>query len=142
MKCGSNLARVAAVVLFCLALAATGCMRSAPILNINNAPVPAGKDAAKPMPLDQMATAIQAAGAGLGWMCAVESPGHIVATLNVRSHQAVVDIVYDAKVYNINYKTSTNLNAGNGKIHSNYNGWVENLNKAIQQELTRAAGEK
>ena len=37
------------------------------------------------------------------------TPGKIVGKLNLRSHQVVVDIAYDAKSYNIRYKSSKGL---------------------------------
>jgi len=39
----------------------------------------------------------------------VATPGKIVGKLNLRSHQVVVDIAYDAKSYNIRYKSSKGL---------------------------------
>ena len=50
----------------------------------------------------------------------------------------MVDIKYDHKSYSIDYKDSTNLNhdAAKGQIHRNYNGWIQNLDKAIQAQLS------
>ena len=39
----------------------------------------------------------------------VATPGKIVGKLNLLAHQAVVDIAYDAKSYNIRYKSSKGL---------------------------------
>jgi hypothetical protein len=47
----------------------------------------------------------------------------------------VVDIPYSAKSYSITYKSSSNLNYDGTTIHSNYNGWVQNLHKAINTQL-------
>ena len=83
-----------------------------------------------------MKKAIIAAGAGLGWAMNSTEPGHIVGTLNVRSHGAVVDIPYTTESYSILYKDSTNLKySSSGTIHSNYNGWIQNLNRAIKANL-------
>ena len=51
--------------------------------------------------------------------------------------RAVVDIEYTAKVYSINYKESSpSLHYDGRSIHSNYNGWIENLDRAIRNRLT------
>lgn len=48
---------------------------------------------------------------------------------------AQVDIPYNAKAYSIQYKNSANLKYDGVSIHSNYNGWVQNLDRAIQSRL-------
>jgi len=105
-----------------------------PIRNVENAPI----NVSSPnYDLSDVTKGIQRAGAGLGWQMKEATPGHIVGTLYLRSHVAVVDIVYTLDEYSINYKTSTNLNydAGNGTIHKNYNGWIQNLTNAINAQL-------
>jgi hypothetical protein len=105
-----------------------------PIRNIDNAPV----NVSSPnYDLSDVTKAIQSAGAGLGWQMKEATPGHIVGTLYLRSHVAVVDIVYTLDDYSINYKSSTNLNynAANNTIHKNYNGWIQNLTNAINARL-------
>lgn len=82
----------------------------------------------------QRAIQIRRAGASLGWVIADAGPGRLRGTLDLRSHQAVVDIPYDRRRFSILYAGSTNLNVGNGMIHSNYNGWVRNLQNAIIRE--------
>ena len=39
------------------------------------------------------------------------------------------------KSYSIEYKASDNLRYDGQKIHSNYNGWIQNLDKAIKTEI-------
>jgi hypothetical protein len=80
-------------------------------------------------------TAIIRAGSGLGWQMQPEGPGRLKGTLNVRSHMAVIDVTHDTKSYSIKYRDSTGLNAKDGTIHKNYNGWVQNLDKRIRNEL-------
>jgi hypothetical protein len=46
-----------------------------------------------------------------------------------------VDIRYDTSSYDITYRDSHNLDYDGEKIHSNYNGWIQNLDDAIQNEL-------
>jgi hypothetical protein len=90
--------------------------------------------------LDQVEKAILSAATSSkpAWSMRVASPGHIVASLHVRSHTAVVDIAYSTKTYSITYNTSTNLkyDAEAKTIHSNYNGWIQNLDSAIKGNLS------
>jgi hypothetical protein len=46
-------------------------------------------------------------------------------------------VTYDTKTYNIQYKDSSNLDYNGTSIHKNYNGWVENLDKAIRSQLAK-----
>nr|WP_256834309.1 hypothetical protein [Pseudomonas oleovorans] len=62
---------------------------------------------------------------------APQSPG--------RDHQAEITIPYSASSYSIRYRDSQNLGYKNGKIHRNYNKWIHNLDRSIQQELNRAS---
>lgn len=104
------------------------------IHNVENAPVVAANTN---YDLSDVTKAIQRAGIGLGWQMKEETPGHIVARLNVRSHLAVVDITYTLDDFNINYKDSNNLkyDPGNNTIHRNYNSWIQNLTNAINVQL-------
>jgi len=108
-----------------------GC-RSNPVFNIENAPI---EISAKHSSND-IKKAIIRAGAGLGWQMKAKKRGHIVAYLYLRKHVAIVDITYTKKSYNIRYKSSQNLNYDGTNIHKNYNGWVQNLNRQIQVQLT------
>ncbi|MEX0693026.1 MAG: hypothetical protein WD075_01150 [Rhodospirillales bacterium] len=74
---------------------------------------------------------IKLAGASLGWQVKQASPGKLIATLPIRTHVAIVDITHDTKQFSIMYKDSTNLDYDGTNIHSNYNGWIQNLQKAI-----------
>ncbi len=109
----------------------TGC-RTAPVYNVEKAPVSttSGK-----VSQDDVRNAIMQAGTSLGWVMKEVGPGHIVGTLNLREHMAQVDIPYSAKAYSIQYKNSANLKYDGSVIHSNYNGWVQNLDRAIQSRL-------
>jgi hypothetical protein len=81
--------------------------------------------------LAQRAAEIRRAGAGLGWVMQDQGPGLMRGTLNIRSHQAVVEIPYDTRRFSIRYVTSTNLDYTGSTIHRNYNNWVRNLQNAI-----------
>lgn len=110
-----------------------GC-RSAMIYNVENAPIAAS--ASTEVSMDDIAAAIARAGASLGWQMRPVEEGHIIGTLHLRSHMAQIDVNYDRDSYDILYRDSTNLDHENGKIHSNYNGWIQNLDNAIQAQLS------
>ena len=103
-----------------------------PIYTVTEAPVQANK----PNPsLEEVGKAIVRAGATLGWQMTPDRPGHVLGRLALRDHVAAVDIDYNERTYNIKYKESTNLNYGGTMIHRNYNGWIQNLDKAIRAQL-------
>ena len=108
-----------------------GC-RSAPLYNVTSSPV----SAPKPVTLADVEKAIARAGVGLGWQIIPREPGKIEGVLALRTHRAVVDIAYDTKTYSIVYKDSVNLDFDGTNIHSNYNGWIQNLDKAIRTQLS------
>lgn len=110
--------------------ALAGC-RSNPVMNVDDAAISLQNEPS----IEQVEKAIIRAGASLGWNIKKLAPGKMEGRLMLRSHVAVVDITYDTKSYSIEYKDSTNLDYDGTNIHSNYNGWVQNLNRNIQQEL-------
>jgi hypothetical protein len=116
-----------------IALALAGCTTS-PILNVSDATVtaPAGKALSK----DQVRQAIMRAGAGLGWQITDEGPNMLVGTIHLRDHKAVVEIPYSTASYSLRYRSSVNLYEKDGKIHKNYNGWIQNLQKGINTQLS------
>ena len=109
-----------------------GC-RSAPIQNVVAAPVVTSK----PPTMESVQNAIVLAGTGLGWRMEPKDTGTITGVLDLRTHRAVVEVTYDTKAYNIKYKDSSNLDYNGTSIHKNYNGWVENLDKAIRSQLAK-----
>ena len=109
-----------------------GCM-SVPIMNVDNAAVPA--TSGKPLTKEQVRAAIIRAGGGLGWQMKDETPDMMVGTLVLRSHTAVVEIPYSATSFSIKYRSSINLDQSGGNIHKNYNGWIQNLHKGINTQL-------
>lgn len=117
------------IIRFLLVLAFAGVLaacRTAPVYNVENDTFTATAPS-----LEAASKMIRAAGASLGWQMQEQGPGHILGRLPIRSHLAVVDINYDVERYSIRYKSSTNLKYDGTKIHSNYNGWIENLQNAI-----------
>jgi hypothetical protein len=117
-----------------VALLVAGCT-TRPIVNVTDQPVVT--TAGKQVTADQVRNAIVKAGNSLGWVMTPVSPGLVNARLALRDHLAVVDVRYTATTYSITYKDSTNLNYRDGQIHKNYNGWIENLDRDIRNELLR-----
>jgi hypothetical protein len=106
---------------------ALGACRSAPIYNVSSDTIATPQDAS----MEQVASAIKRAGAGLGWQMIDTGPGEIEGRLHLRSHVAIVSITFDTKQFSIFYKDSTNLDYDGARIHRNYNGWIQNLEQAI-----------
>ena len=107
-----------------------GC-RTADVYNVQGAP-----GASKAVSMADVETAIRRAGQGLGWQITSQGPGRAEGVLVLREHRAVVSITYDTKSYSILYKDSSNLHYDGKMIHSNYNGWIQNLDKAIRTQLS------
>ena len=115
---------------FALTLTIIGC-RANPVYNVEGAPITiSGKHTNK-----DVEKSIIRAGASLGWKIKRIKDGHLVGTLYIRKHVAIVDITFNKKTYNITYKSSQNLNYDGSTIHNNYNGWVQNLDRAIQSQF-------
>jgi hypothetical protein len=127
----STLRKIAFVAMISLTLALIGC-RSAPVYNATDVPVNASEKATAA----DVKKAIMSAGAALGWQMKGDAPGHIVATLALRKHMAIVDIPYSTNSFSILYKDSTELGYNGSSIHSNYNGWVQNLERQITARLS------
>ncbi|HWM43124.1 MAG TPA: hypothetical protein VNP36_11850 [Burkholderiales bacterium] len=126
--------RLIALFLAATALVFAGCATTQPIYNVEKAPIvgPAGKT----LSMTEVQQSIMRAGTQLGWQMQAVGPGRISGQLALRTHLAVVDIEHDTKTYSIKYRDSTNLDARDGMIHRNYNGWVQNLEKAIRTQTS------
>ena len=107
----------------------TGC-GTAPIYNTTN-------KIENPKSANSTYRAIKSAGTSLGWKINKIKPGVAQGKLYLRKHIAVINIHYSAHSYKINYVKSTNLkyDATKQVIHKNYNGWIQNLEKAINIRL-------
>lgn len=121
------------IALLCV-LALAGCARTEPVKNINQTLSVRYSDS-------QMKTAILAAGRDRQWIMRPQQPGVISGHLMQRDHTADIRITYDANSYSINYVGSNNLLAAPGKIHRNYNRWVNNLDRDIQLHLASEQGQ-
>ena len=82
--------------------------------------------------------AIKRAGASLGWIVNKVNDGEAKATIHLRTHTANVRINYNKTNYSITYINSVNLkyDASKNTIHTNYNGWIQNLERAIDVQLS------
>jgi len=123
--------KLAGLVIATAALA--GC-NTMPIQNVSDAPVTTATG--KRLSENQVRDAIVRAGAALGWQMKEERPGMLVGTLNLRKHVAVVSIPYTANSYSVQYRSSVNLDEKDGQIHKNYNGWIQNLTRGINAQLS------
>ena len=117
-------ARIAGLALLVLPL--FGC--AAKIQNVTHHPLLVDADPT----LGEAEEKIRAGAANRGWIVEAEAPGVLVAKIQVRVHTAVVAIKHDATHFDVEYRTSENLNDnGDGTIHNNYNKWVNHLVLAI-----------
>ena len=123
-----------AIALLCSIVFTAGCRKRAPVLNLNNNTV---ASVSENKSIEKVEKAISAGAASLGWKTEKTSPGLITATLFIRTHTAVVEIPYTLNSFSIIYKSSINLKYRDGKIHPNYNRWVQNLSNAISAELAK-----
>ncbi|MNG89843.1 hypothetical protein D3C79_487230 [compost metagenome] len=112
------------------AVLASGCAGTAPVQNINQTITGNHSEA-------QVRQAILYAGINRGWIMNPTSESMIDGKIVLRGHSADIHITYSTNSYQIKYVGSSNMDAEEGKIHSNYNRWVANLNKDIQLELAR-----
>lgn len=126
-------ALVLAVLAASLCVAMMGCRKGVPIVEPHNGALASYGNLSKPAVRD----AIIRAGSGIGWQMHEEKPGLIVGAWKARDHSATVEIPYSNKEYAIKYRSSENLLEGEGTIHSNYNRWVERLNRNIAAELSK-----
>lgn len=126
--------KVAGTLLIGIAVAGFAGCRMAPVMDIVDAPVvePSG---GQKLTAEQVKIAIQRAGATLGWQIKEVQPFLMEGTITLRNHMAQVNIPYSAQRYSIVYKDSRDLNYDGKNIHSNYNGWVQNLDKGIKVQM-------
>jgi hypothetical protein len=114
-----------------LTIGLVGC-QSVPIQNVEHATVIVSDQTS----LADIKNAIKLAGAGLGWQMKETEPGVITGTLYLRRHMAKVQIPYSKAEYSIRYQDSYELDYDGTNIHSNYNGWIQNLDREIRTRLS------
>ena len=110
-----------------------GCAK-VPIKNTDDVPIsiPSGRT----ITLDEVRSSIVRAGVELGWEMKIDGSNLLLATLKVREHITVVDILFTETTYSIKYRSSTNMGEQYGKIHRNYITWVSHLSKKINAQFS------
>ena len=127
----NKILRISVITLTATLIFLTGC-KSLPVYNVENAPI----DVSAKHSSKNIKNSIMRAGVALGWNMKAKKRGHIVATLFLRKFVAIVDIRYNKKSYSITYKKSQGLQYDGTNIHKNYNGWIKNLDRGIQAQLS------
>ncbi|MCF5168684.1 hypothetical protein [Pseudomonas canadensis] len=119
------------VTLITLALLVTAGCTSKPILNTQHN-LPADAQVSE----EKMKTVIVNALQKREWTVQRLSPQLVQAEINVRNqYYAAIDIRYTRNSYAITYRDSRALGYKDGKIHRNYNRWVNNLDSDIMAGL-------
>ncbi|NWA64571.1 hypothetical protein [Pseudomonas reactans] len=119
------------VTLITLALLVTAGCTSKPILNTQH-DLPADAQVSE----EKMKTVIVNALQKREWTVQRLSPQLVQAEINVRNQfYAAIDIRYTRNSYAITYRDSRDLGYKDGKIHRNYNRWVNNLDSDIMAGL-------
>ncbi|WP_017925787.1 hypothetical protein [Thioalkalivibrio sp. HL-Eb18] len=127
-------ARLLLILLVAGVLVLAGCRGTAPVHDVSDTTI---TDVHGERPsAEQMQQAIRNAGTALGWQISETEPGLLEGRLSLRDHIAVVEIPYSDGAYSIRYKDSSNLNYEDGRIHPNYNNWVQNLDNQIRAEIS------
>lgn len=110
--------------------------RQVPLVDPEPIAVPAGLTEAK------IGKAIKAALVGRTWVVTEDQPGKILATLNLRTHMAKIEIPYDTSKVAVRYLDSSELMYAEKKgvkvIHRNYLSWIQNLVTDINRNLLLA----
>lgn len=129
--------KFSSLFLLCAILVLFAGCRTTAVYNVTDSAINTGSGKEPTMQEVQQAILNAATTTKPAWTMKVVKPGHILATLNIRRHTAIVDITYNTKSYSINYNGSTNLkyDPEAKTIHSNYNGWIQNLDSAIKAKL-------
>jgi len=100
----------------------------------------------RPLTPDSMRKAILYGGLTRRWTAVGEQPGVLSLQASNGGHQVVVDVAYDAKTYEIRYKSSVDMNYeqvdGKVSIHPKYNQWVKDLSTAIRAAVRTGNGER
>ncbi|UII71980.1 hypothetical protein LVW35_02030 [Pseudomonas sp. HN11] len=117
--------------LITLALLVTAGCTSKPILNTQH-DLPADAQVSE----EKMKTVIVNALQKREWTVQRLSPQLVQAEITVRNqYYAAIDIRYTRNSYAITYRDSRDLGYKDGKIHRNYNRWVNNLDSDIMAGL-------
>lgn len=93
----------------------------------------------KDLTQEQVKSAILQAGVVQSWQMTVIRPGLIEAkrVWSSGKHSITVDVVYNAKTYEINYKSTRNLKYRGGTVHRAYNRQTIRLYDEIHAQTSR-----
>ena len=117
--------------LITLALLTTAGCTSKPVLNTQHA-LPADAQVSEEKMKQVIVTALQKR----EWTVQGFGPQLVQAEITVRNqYYAAIDIRYTRNSYAITYRDSRDLGYKDGKIHRNYNRWVNNLDSDIMAGL-------
>ncbi len=118
-------------VLLALGFALSGCQKTVQVYNVKNNPI-IERAADK-----SVATVIMEAGSSLGWEMVQSEEGSIKGRIALRTHSAVIEITYSDTEYSITLIDAQNLeyDKESNTIHRNYNGWIKNLENAINVRM-------
>ena len=143
------------MILVAICFLISGCVKPfIPIYNLKDQKIDSG------LSIDQVKKAIEIGGTNSGWRFLNAKPGHMIGTLDIRTHKIIVDIFYTPKSYDITYKSSVEMKVycnkeakdnkivtvtgparrtckgGPEYINPNYRVWVDDLNKNIELALS------
>ena len=130
---------LALVLVISILVVGAGC-RTAPIYNATNIPLAPASHTR--ITLDDVTKGVLAAGKSRGWVMDQVRPGVITGSLTTNQHLAEVTVTYDTSRFSITYKNSKNLLRAGNDIHKRYNTWVNELQAAIQDEMSRLPAKK
>lgn len=116
-------------------LSVSACGGVAPTYEFKSRDVSTTKDLTQ----EQVTAAILKAGGVQNWQMIVVRPGLIEAKREWGGgkHNIVVDVVYNSKTYEINYKSSRNLKFSGGAVHRAYNRQTIRLYDEIHAQTSR-----
>jgi uncharacterized protein YcfL len=120
-----------------LALVLSAC-RTSPIYNVTQGLVPTNQTTAMSGKLIAKALTSQ------HWKLLSNEPGKIIASIQVNSHTATINVQFDDKGYTIKYLKSKHLKYDAAKkiIHKTYNLWIGDLEGQIDFYLANPGAAK
>jgi len=116
-------------------LVMAACNRMQPIYNVVDRPIPSQT---QNLSLDEIGRNIVIAGTRHHWRFDRLAPGQLRASYSEKTYEAVVLISFTQQAYSIHLDQTVNLKENGDEIHRTYNRWVMNLERDIDDQLSRA----
>lgn len=113
-------------------LGLTGCNRYKDIYNVHDLMLP---HTLKGKPLQEIGERISNTAAARGWSCKEKSENSLACHFQKSRHYADIRISYTDSSYSINFVDASTELLDDGRIHHNYNRWIQNLQKDISKIL-------